>query len=157
MYNRAASNSVIQNGYDPMMIEKVTGHTHAIHYKHYDKPDIMKFCQNFYQVEIGNVYISGTIEVSTDLPEKQTVMNGCGHCKKDSCILNGYLECLLCKNFIATLDNIPYFEKAIEILDEMIRNEKIPHERDFLVSKKKLHVAYLEKLLELEEIVNAER
>lgn len=156
MYGQAASNRIAKDGYDPVMVEKITGHTHSVHVRSYDKPDIYEFCQRFYQVEIGSVHISGSVEIKTDLPEAQTVMNGCGHCKEKNCILNGYLECLLCKSFVTTLDCIPYFEEAIKTLDEMIRKQHIAHEREFLISKKKLHVAYLEKLMELEAATNDE-
>ena len=61
----------------------------------------------------------------------------------------------MCNNFVATLDCIPQFEKEIEIIDKKILEEPLQHEKEFLINKKRLNVAYLAKLYKLEEENNA--
>ena len=60
----------------------------------------------------------------------------------------------MCDKFVSTIDCIPFFEKEIELIDDMILKQTIPHEKEFLNSKKRLNVAYLAKLYELEDRIN---
>ena len=151
-YEQKATERLIKEGYDPQskMAKSITGHSPSVHFKYYDKPDIKEFCQRFYEVEIGSVHIYGSIERTNELDESHTVMNGCGRCKLNKCIQKGPLDCLVCKSFVATVDCIPFYEKAIAEIDKCKLNETIDHEKEFLQSKKKLYVAYLERLYELD-------
>lgn len=123
-------------------------------FKYYDQPDMVEFCQRFYKVEIGSIHIAGRVEEQSYASGTQTVMNGCGHCELNHCNLHGNLECFLCRHFIATLENIPYFEQMIKEIDAAIELESIPHEREFLQSKKRLCVAYLKELYVLRGVTN---
>jgi len=156
-YMQNVSKFVNSNGYDSMLIEKLSKHSSAIHNKHYDDVDIKDFCQRFYDVEIGSVYLKGKIENENTYPVAQTVGNGCGHCSLERCSLIGKLDCFMCEHFVTTLESIPYFEQEIEKIDKLIYEQKIQHEKEFLNSKKKLFVAYLEKLLELEVQINGNK
>ena len=149
MYAQAAGDKLAQKGYDATMTKLVTGHDLGTQFKYYDKPDMIDFCQRFYQVEIGSIHIAGRVEEKSTAPKSQTVMNGCGHCDSEHCLLHGNLECLMCSHFVATIDNIPYFEQMIRDLDSAIQSQPIQHEREFLNSKKRLCVAYLKELYEL--------
>lgn len=154
-YQQQVSEYVTQNGDDPMMIERLSRHGINVHIQHYDAVDIKDFCQRFHQVEIGSIELKGAIQEKNDKPVENTVANGCGHCSLAQCALTGNLDCLMCNHFVATLDCIPQFEKEIELIDEQILNEPLQHEKEFLTNKKRLNVAYLAKLYELEERINA--
>lgn len=154
-YQQQVSEYVTQNGDDPMMIERLSRHGINVHIQHYDAVDIKDFCQRFHQVEIGSIELKGAIQEKNDKPVENTVANGCGHCSLVQCALTGNLDCLMCNHFVATLDCIPQFEKEIELIDEQILNEPLQHEKEFLTNKKRLNVAYLAKLYELEERINA--
>jgi hypothetical protein len=49
----------------------------------------------------------------------------CGHCEASECVLKGNLGCLMCHNFVTTLDCISFFEKEIQKIDEMILKESL--------------------------------
>ena len=61
----------------------------------------------------------------------------------------------MCQHFVTTLDCMNYYKSEIDKIDDLIYEQKIKHEQEFLVSKKRLLVAYLEKLMELEDFKNA--
>lgn len=131
-----------------------TGHADIVTtMKNYVKPDIRNYLEAFYKVKIGDVVINGQVaevinDVITDLPNdlrEITVKQGCGFCK-GQCDMNEQVDCLLCRNFVVVLDRIPYFEKSIEEINNIITNEEILHEKEHLISIKKLYVAYLARL-----------
>ena len=153
-YQQQVSEYVSENGDDPMLIERLSKHGINVHIQHYDTVDIKDFCQRFYQVEIGSVELKGRVEEINDKPKQNDVAHGCGHCTLSECVLRGNLECLMCDKFVTTLDCIPFFEKEIESIDEMIINQPLQHEKEFLNNKKRLNVAYLTKLYELEAEIN---
>lgn len=155
-YQQSISDYISDNGYDPMLIEKLGKHTLSTHIKNYDQIDIREFCQRYYQVEIGTIYLKGTVTEQNLLPETQTVANGCGHCSLEKCGLMGKLDCFVCEHFVATLDCIPSFEKTIENINTAMVKQCIPHEKEFLFTKKRLLVAYLTKLMELDSKVNGD-
>lgn len=126
--------------------------------KRYIKPEIKDYLEAFFHVKLGNVTITGEIvseitnaikDVPTDL-RKITVKNGCGFCK-GKYSLHECIDCLICRNFVVTIDRIPYFENSIIQIDIQIQNEEILHEKEHLVSIKKLYVGYLGELLTLKE------
>lgn len=153
-YQQQVSNYVSKNGDDPMMIERLSKHGINVHIQHYDTVDIKDFCQRFYQVEIGSIELKGRVEENNNKPKENTVAYGCGHCELSKCILKGNLECLMCDKFVTTLDCIPFFEQEISRIDQMILNQPLQHEKEFLNNKKRLNVAYLTKLYELEAEIN---
>lgn len=148
-YEQTAGKELQKIGYPTGLVEAVTGHTVNVQNKYYDKLDIVGFCERFYTVEIGSIHIAGQIKVSDDASDKQTVMNGCGHCDLDHCLLKGNLECFMCEHFVATIKNIPYFEQMVKQYDNAILSESMQHEKEFLNSKKSLCVAYLSRLYTL--------
>lgn len=153
-YQQQVSDYVTEKGDDPMLIERLSKHGINVHIQHYDAVDIKDFCQRFYQVEIGSIELKGRVEEKNDRPVQSSVSNGCGHCGLSECVLKGNLECLMCDKFVTTLDCIPFFEREIDRIDEMIIKEPLNHEKEFLNNKKRLNVAYLTKLYELEEKKN---
>lgn len=156
-YQQQVSNYVVENNGDPMMIERLSKHGINVHIQHYDTVDIKDFCQRFYQVEIGSIEIKGRVEEKNDKPKRNDVAHGCGHCSLEKCVLTGNLECLMCDKFVTTLDCIPFFEKEIASIDKMILKQPLQHEKEFLNNKKRLNVAYLTKLYELEANINGSK
>lgn len=148
-YMQANSNIISDKKKNHSIIPALTGHTLSVHTKYYDQVDIVQFCEYLYMVNIGNVELRGEVKENTNYSRENTVANSCGYCKSDHCSLNGNLDCFMCKNFVTTLSCIPFFEKEIARIDNKIVNESISHEKDFLLSKKKLLVGYLSQLLVL--------
>ncbi|WP_298839682.1 tyrosine-type recombinase/integrase [Clostridium sp.] len=126
--------------------------------KHYIKPDVRNYLEAFYNIKLGNVNLQGRIvaelsEVILDIPmdiREITVKKGCGFCS-GTCDEKEKIECLICRNFVVTLDRIPYFKESIKNIDELIKNENILHEKEHLVSIKKIYVAFLGELYTLKE------
>ena len=156
-YQQQVSEYVAKNGDDPMLVERLSKHGINVHIQHYDAVNITDFCQMLHEVEIGSIELKGDVRETNDKPAEATVAKGCGHCSQPTCALAGNLDCLMCSNFVATLDCIPQFEKEIEWINEQILNEPLQHEKEFLINKKRLNVAYLVKLCELEVEVNANK
>lgn len=140
-----------------------TGHRdYATTIKHYIKPEISDYLEAFYGVTLGNITLKGEIVANLedsmeDLPKdirEITVKSGCGFCKGNITIR--CIDCLLCSNFIVTIDRIPYFENSIEEINLKIQNQSILHEKEHLLSIKKLYVSYLAELVTLKENEEAE-
>ena len=137
-----------------------SGHDSFKTTKKYIHLDTKEYAEVMYKVSIGNVRLNGTIvdkiensgiEIPRDI-NKITVKKGCGYCKTN-CEGANEIDCLICNNFVVTLDRIPYFEQGIKYVDELIANEEIMHEREHLVSIKKLYVAYLAELYRMKNEV----
>ena len=156
-YQQQVSEYVAKKGDDPMLIERLSKHGINVHIQHYDTVNITDFCELLHEVEIGSIELKGDVQGTNDKPAEATVAKGCGHCSQPTCALAGNLDCLMCSNFVATLDCIPQFEKEIEWINEQILNEPLQHEKEFLINKKRLNVAYLAKLCKLEVEVNANK
>lgn len=130
-----------------------TGHDTLKTTKRYIHFDTKEYLEAMYKVSIGNVKLNGVIvdkieNAGIEIPNNInniTVKKGCGYCKTN-CEGSNEIDCLICNNFIATLDRIPYFEQGIRYVDKLIVNEEIMHEKEHLVSIKKLYVAYLAEL-----------
>lgn len=133
--------------------EKVlTGHFDINSNKSYEDIDIRTLLEATYGMIIGDVDIKGRIvdKVSEDVAtDENTVYNGCGYCDAETCHDTSYLECLMCKDFIATISRIPFFKKQIELIDEQILIKTIRHDKEDLMNIKKLLLGYLNRLLEL--------
>ena len=55
----------------------------------------------------------------------------------------------MCKDFVTTPDNIPYFDSEILRVESEIVDQKIQHEKEFLISKKRLLVKFLSECKKL--------
>lgn len=137
-------------------IEALSGHRADVHWASYDKVDIREFCQTFYNTEIGDVELSGSIGDKEKEIKERTVEQGAGYCDSGECMVAGNLRCLLCKKFVTTVNCIPDFEYMVQEIDKKIENEKIQHEKELLFNIKKVCVCYLEKLYERKRILNGQ-
>jgi integrase len=151
-YMQAASNYLTKNNLSVALTRSITGHSINVHHSSYDQVNISEFFEQYYNLSIGNVYLIGTIKSNTALSEKAVVVGNCGFCSEEHCQLDGKLDCFMCKSFVTTLSCIPFYEKEIDKIERQIMQQTISHEKDFLLSKKKLLVGYLVKLYELREV-----
>lgn len=134
------------------IVSAVSKHSMAVHIKHYSVvEDYLTVCGDYYNVEIGEIDLKGKIMSKVDLDNNRVVEDGCGFCCKEHCLNSHSDECQSCKYFVATIDNIPYFESKIEKITNEIINQKSDHEREFLTYKKALLVRYLSELMLLKK------
>lgn len=132
----------------------LTGHkSPEVTNENYYNPKIRTYLESTFGIIIGDVDIKGNIvrESEANFTKADTVADECGFCNKTSCDMLNSLDCLMCNGFVVTLDRIPYYEKKLAVLDKFIDDEPIEHEREHLVTIKRLFVAYLEKLYTLKE------
>lgn len=120
--------------------------------KHYIDTQIRDLLESVHGVIIGNVDIAG--QIKEDLPNDiaqtdNAVSNNCGYCGCKNCNDFSFLDCMLCKDFVTTLDRLPYFEEQVKILNEKIKSATIPHDKEDLVNMKRLHLGFISKILEL--------
>jgi hypothetical protein len=141
------SQYVSDNNINPSILRSLTGHSNETHVRDYDKVNMIEFCRVHYKVSIGKINLRGNVTKSSTLSHEAQVGNRCGFCAKKHCNFDGNLDCFMCNNFVTTLSCIPFFEIEIEKLDKKIKEETVVHEIDFLLSKKKLLVAYLSELM----------
>jgi integrase len=118
--------------------------------KHYIRPDIRNYLEAFYKVNIGNIDIKGRIisnvsDLNMKMPKdlREVTVSDCGGICTGECDISENIDCLICKKYVVPVDNIPLFEKKLKMLDNQISNSPIQHEKEHLVSIKKLYVAYL--------------
>lgn len=150
-YMQGTSNLLSKKNLSHKLTKSLTGHSGDIHHRNYDQLNISEFFEQYYNLSIGNVYLRGTIKSKTTLSKNASVVENCGFCSEEHCQLDGKVDCFMCKSFVTTLSCIPFYEKEIEKIEHRIMKQTISHEKDFLLSKKKLLVGYLVKLYELKE------
>lgn len=149
----------IKNKMSDMEQSVLSGHISPDSDKCYEDIDIRVLLESIHGIIIGNVDIKGKIlkEAPMDIATTEnTVSNGCGYCGLKTCNDTSYFDCLMCSDFIATLNRIPFFEDQIKIISKKIESTTIRHDKEDLVNIKRLLVEYLRKLLILkkEETLN---
>ena len=125
--------------------------------KNYVKPHIKSYLEAMYKVAIGDISVKGEVvehlsDAMDNIPDNLNeieVKSKCGYCKGD-CSENN-IDCLLCVNFVVTIDRLPYFIESLKKIDDVIYNESIQHEKEHLITIKRLYVAYIAKIQSLEE------
>lgn len=125
-------------------------HSLAVHFNNYvDSYDIYKVGGDFYNVDIGDVDLQCDVEEKYNSDGSDTVMNGAGYCGSKECNYYGLEDCMFCNNFITTISHQKDFENIIARLDKEIEKETIPHEKEFLIWRKKGAVKVLCRIIEL--------
>lgn len=132
-------------------------------FRHYVHPEIRDYLEALHKIDIGNIKVKGNIieKLEDEIAKKNiksiTVKGGCGYCN-GNCIDNDRIDCLICKNFIVTLDRAPYLQNKVKEIDFEIKNEKKMHDKEHLISIKKLYLAYLAQIYTfIKENDNGER
>ena len=150
-----AEEYVIRNGLSEISQGVLSGHRSSVtDTKHYVDTQIKEMLESVHGVIIGNVDINGMIQetISSEVGTKEnSVSNQCGYCGCNNCSNLSNLDCLMCKDFVTTIDRLPYFEEQIKVLDFKLQNASIPHDKEDLVNIKRLHLGYVEKILKLKE------
>ena len=148
-----AEEFIIRNSMSEIEQTVLTGHkSSATTTKHYIDTPLITLLESIHGVTIGNVSLEGTIlkEASPELSTNENkVCNDCGYCQTSSCHNLTYLDCLLCKDFVTTLDRIPFFKEQLKIIDYKLQNASIRHDKEDLINIKGVLLKYLSRLLEL--------
>ncbi|GMQ65142.1 hypothetical protein [Vallitalea maricola] len=148
-----AEEFIIRNSLSEMEQNILSGHKSSnIDTKHYIDTQIKELLEAVHGIFIGNITLDGKIvkEVSKDIATKEnSVSNECGYCVSSSCNNFSYLDCMMCNDFITTIDRIPYFKDQIKIIDKKIENASIKHDKEDYVNIKLLLVNYLKELLKI--------
>lgn len=137
-----------------LFIKSATGHLDPrTTIKHYKKDRIAEYLEAFYGVEIGEIETVGQVvedihECITDDKKIKysSVANQGGYCSKSGCVGQHQVDCLICQSFITTIEKISYFEEWIKLIEKDIEKCEVQHEKEHLIKKKILLVAYLERL-----------
>ena len=122
--------------------------------KHYIDTQIKDLLESVHGVIIGNVDVGGKIkeELPNDITTKEnSVSNNCGYCNCKNCNDFSFLDCILCKDFVTTIDKLPYFEEQVKVIDEKIKNASINHDKEDLVNIKRLYLGFIQKILEIKQ------
>lgn len=152
-----AEEFIIRNSMSEVEQSILSGHKSSITTsKHYIDTPLRDLLESVHGVIIGNVDIKG--QIIKDLPSEiatneNKVSNGCGYCNSSSCHNLTYLDCLLCNDFVTTLDRIPYFQEQIKIIDKKLETVHVQHDKEDLINVKRLLVSYLSRLLQLQEAI----
>lgn len=153
--NRFMNNIInkTERGIEKATLQALSKHSLNVHYNYYYKNNIQQLAAQLFGVTIGDIDLKGVVLPKEDInvQKMDIVMNGRGYCSSEKCKENNILDCLMCRWFRCTPINIPYFKIEIDNLNKKIEQQGIQHEKEFLIAKKKLNVAYLFKCLELTE------
>ena len=145
-----AQEMIIRKGYSNASLSILSGHRHVdVTTNHYIEDDLTKVFESMYGVIIGDVEIEG--QIVKKIPEeinnkKHTVEGGCGKCTNKVCIVDSLISCLMCKDFVTAVEFIDEFKRLAEYLDSCIEKVSLPHDKEDLVNKKRLVVAYIVKM-----------
>lgn len=145
---------VAKKGYSDMEQMALTQHRDPNSINNYSDIDIRECLEAVYQIFIGNVDVRGTVvkTISKDIAtEEQSVSEGCGYCGTEICDNYSYLDCLMCKHFWTSPEQIPFFQEQIKICDKKIAEATNNHDKEDFQTIKRLMVAYLEKLILIKE------
>lgn len=147
-----AEEFVIRNQLSDMEQNILSGHRSPnVDTKHYIDTQIKDLLESVHGVIIGDIDISGHIHenLPADIKAQENcVSNGCGYCNSKTCENFSFLDCLLCKDFVTTVDRLPYFQEQVKILDKKIKSATIPHDKEDFVNIKRLYLGFIQQILE---------
>lgn len=127
---------------------------------HYIEVELTKMLESTYQITLGNRDINQQSHILDTLPNELNgndtlVEGGCGHCMAKTCKMTGSLPCLICKDFVTTVDRKPYFINMIGYIDLQLERATIRHEIEDLTLIKTLYINWLREIYLKEEENNA--
>lgn len=156
-YMTKALEHTLRNGKSDMSLSLLTKHKHFDTTKnHYISMRLEKMLEATYGITIGDDLVQSGSRIVESIPEKyigkeNDVENGCGKCTAEYCSLKGPATCKKCESFITTIEHKHYFEKEIEFIDQCIAKATNPHDKEDLMTKKRIDVQYLKAIILLEE------
>lgn len=148
---------ILRNGKSDLEMNLLSRHSRIDTTKsHYIEMELTKMLESTYKVTLGNRDINQQSQILDSLPQKfdgndTLVENGCGHCIAKSCTMTGSLPCLICKDFVTTVDHKHYFIKMISNCDELLKKTTIRHEIEDINLIKTLYVNWLKNIYIKEE------
>lgn len=152
-FMQTVTKHVMDSGGEKALLESITKHSLRVNYNNYFENDMNDICLKMYGVYIGDIDLKGiVVSKKIEIPKDRLVQNGCGYCNNLDCTDKSKLDCLMCRYFITCPENIEYFENEIKRIDEEIVNQDIPHEKEFLITKKSLYVKYLSECYKAKEV-----
>ncbi len=144
----------IKNHLSDIELSLLTGHkTPDVDMEHYVDMDIATMMEALHGIIIGNVNIQGKIvkQVPTNVAKQENeVSNGCGYCQSECCNILTYIDCLLCHDFVTMPSRLHFFEEQIKMMDVKIRSATTPHDKEDYINIKRLLVAYVIAIKEIE-------
>lgn len=146
-YNQNVTRYIEDTDKNITLISHLSNHTLNVHLQHYSDPNTLtEKYEKFYHVSsIGDIDLN--INLTTkQYNEEKVVENGLGFCESNHCNDMSMFGCFMCQFFKVDQTNIPFYKKAIEGIDKEIIEENISHEKEFLITKKRIFVKILEYL-----------
>lgn len=139
----------IRNNLSDSAQKILTGHRYIdTDDKHYIEKKIVEMLELVHSTIIGDIDVNGKVDYKKpgiEL-EENLVSNKCGYCSNSFCNEFSYLDCLMCKSFVTTVNRIPYFEEMIKVMDEKIKSATIVHDKEDFMNIKQLLLNYLKRL-----------
>lgn len=148
---------ILRSGGSDMELSLLSSHKRVDTTKnHYIDFELEKMLEATYGITIGEVSIETDSKVVDAIPDNvrdkdSDVENGCGKCAAHECVSLTSLPCLVCEHFITTIAHEPFFKESVARLDALIASAANPHDREDLLTMKKLHVLYLKSIYKRRE------
>ena len=148
-----AEEFIIRNQLSKVEQNVLSGHSSPdVDTKHYIDTQIKDLLEAVYGIIIGNVDTNGKIlkDIPNDIDKNENIVsNDCGYCNSKTCNNFSYLDCIMCENFVTTIDRLPYFEEQVKILDKKIKNTTVLHDKEDLINIKRLNLNFIYEILKL--------
>ena len=150
-----SENYIIKQHLSDVQLNILTSHSSSVTTRrHYSRPDIIEMLEVTNGIIIGDIDLQGNVvkKIPSNIEKiENLVADECGFCSSDKCSIFSELGCLLCKDFVTTISRKPYFEEQIKLIDTIITEKTLPHDKKDLRNRKRLLLGYLETIIELEE------
>ena len=152
----------MRNDDNDAVLSVLSGHRHVdTTHNHYIQTQLIKMLESTFGIIIGDIDINGNIvEKIADakiLNLEHTTEQGCGYCRLEQCEVHNGISCLLCKDFITTLEHQSDFENALLKIDNIISSAPTLHDKEDLQNIKRLFAAYLLQIMKLKVENNAKK
>ena len=158
--NKADLYNAMKKGTD-LTLSVLTGHkSPTTTMEHYIEYDLRKYMECMYNVDFDavNQMFKGydlLNNVKSAVPPEvdqtgDSVVNGCGFCTCEDCHTPPEMDCFVCRHFICTPSEEPFFKKEIENIDRLCQTAEIPlHEKETMNLKKTVLAMYLAGIYQL--------
>ena len=120
---------------------------------HYIEQKLNEMLEATYGIIIGDLddCYNPSTHIVERIPEdidhtSNIVENGCGNCKAAQCTMRNILPCLICDDFVTTVEHEPAFRRAVDAIDKLIQSSGTKHDKDDLTTIKLLLVMYLKAI-----------
>lgn len=143
-----AEEEIIRKSLSDVHLRVLTGHKNANSDRTYIDGNVRTMLEAVHGIIIGDVNVDGKVidaDPAITIPQNE-VSHSCGYCSSKACSDFTYLDCMLCKSFVTTIDRLPYFYEQLKQIDSRLPLAKCPHDREDLVNIKRLLLYYIDKI-----------